>query len=240
MLLFKKIENAYIKNKKLLFVLLDPDNFDEKSFINLLENDKDNKISAFFVGGSLITKGDLSLTINKIKKLTSLPICLFPGCYNHIDKNADAILFMSLISGRNPEFLIGNQVIAAPYLKKTKLEIIPTGYILIDGGKMTSVNYMSNTLPIPSDKYDIASSTALAGQMLGMKCIYMDSGSGANNHISENMIKNVTKNINIPLIIGGGITSAKIATSIYKAGATAIVIGSILEKKSNIINEIKF
>jgi len=155
-----------------------------------------------------------------------------------ISKNADGILLLSLISGRNPELLIGKQVIAAPILKASNLDILPTGYILIDGGKPTAVSYMSNTNPIPFDKDDIAMCTAMAGEMLGLKLIYMDAGSGALNAISEKMIKKVSSNISIPLIIGGGINTPQKAILACKAGADIIVVGNAIEKDSSLIKKI--
>jgi phosphoglycerol geranylgeranyltransferase len=155
-----------------------------------------------------------------------------------ISKKADGILFLSLISGRNAELLIGKHVIAAPVLKASLLEVLPTGYMLIESGKQTSASYMSNTNPIPADKDDIAMCTAMAGEMLGLKLIYMDAGSGAINAVSETMIKKVSTNINIPLIIGGGINSAEKALKACRAGADVIVVGNGIEKKVSLIKTI--
>lgn len=163
---------------------------------------------------------------------------LFPGNSFQLSYNADALLLLSLISGRNPELLIGKHVMVAPYLKISPLEIIPTGYILIDGGKVSSVQYISNTAPIPADKNDIAACTALAGEMLGLKLIYLDAGSGANNPISSEMISTVSAQIQVPLIVGGGIkTPAKIIEN-FRAGADLVVIGNAVEKNPNFIGEI--
>lgn len=155
-----------------------------------------------------------------------------------VNKDADGILFLSLISGRNPDMLIGNQVISAPILKHSKLEVLPTGYILIDSGKPTTVSYMSNTTPIPYDKNDVALCTAMAGEMLGLKLIFMDGGSGATNPISESMISMVSQSLEVPLIIGGGICSAEKAVANCKAGADVIVVGNSIEKNPNLIQEI--
>jgi len=222
------------KQKKLA-VLIDPDKFNSVEFIAKAE-----KAGAdyFFIGGSLVSNGDFNKCVNAVKEHTKLPVILFPGHVDQISPVADGILFLSLISGRNAENLIGKHVLAAPVLKKTKLEILPTGYMLIDGGKITTATYMSNTVPIPHDKYDIASCTALAGEMLGLKLIYMDTGSGAGKHVSLPMIKEVRKNISVPLIIGGGIRTPEDAYEICKAGADIIVIGTIAEESPHLIEQI--
>ena len=169
---------------------------------------------------------------------SSIPVILFPGNPLQISSNADALLLLSLISGRNPELLIGHQVLAAPELKRSKLEIIPTGYMLIEGGKLTSVNYMSQTLPIPSDKTDIAVSTAIAGEMLGMKLIYLEAGSGATEPVSVNMIKKVSDNVDLPVIVGGGIRDAKAASERCRAGADIIVVGNGFEDEPSLVFEV--
>jgi len=232
------LNNAYLAGNKLLFVLIDPDHFQESEFQKLMQQAGISGIDAILAGGSLLTRGNMETTIQTIKKYTSVPVCIFPGNYRQIDKHADAILFMSLISGRNPEFLIGNQVVAAPVLKQMSLEIIPTGYMLIDGGKLTTAHYMSNTLPIPADKPEIAASTALAGQMLGMKCIYADAGSGAQQSLTPAFVRTICDEISIPLIAGGGIRTPQAAKSIYEAGATAIVIGNAAEQNPSMLTEI--
>ena len=192
----------------------------------------------FFVGGSLLTNDYLKNCITTIKNNSKIPVVLFPGNAMQVDEQADAILFLSLISGRNAEMLIGKQVITAPILKKSSLEVIPTGYMLIDSGKQTTVSYMSNTTPIPHDKEQIAKCTALAGEMLGLKMIFMDGGSGALNPISTKMIRSVSKTIDVPLVIGGGINSGKKAIENCKAGADIIVVGNAIEKNERLINEI--
>jgi len=189
-------------------------------------------------GGSLLTEKSLQHCVEIIKKSTDIPVVLFPGSTDQIDPHADGILFLSLISGRNPDNLIGKHVVSAPILKKTSLEIIPTGYMLIDGGSHTTVSYMSNTQPIPYNKSDIAVCTAMAGEMLGLKLIYLDTGSGALKHISTNMIKEVKKNITIPLVIGGGIRTPENAYNLCTAGADMLVIGTVAEQSPELINEI--
>lgn len=164
-----------------------------------------------------------------------IPVVLFPNSYLHLTAEADGILFLSLISGRNPEYLIGNHIIAAPILKQTQLEIIPTGYILVNCGNQTTVAYISNTTPIPYEKNDIAVCTALAGEMLGLKMIYMDGGSGAKQPISPTMIEAVRQSIDIPLIVGGGIRTVAAMEDAFRAGADTVVIGSAVEQTPELI-----
>lgn len=223
------------RGKKMLALLIDPDKFDSDSVI-AIANECD--VDLFLVGGSLITKGNLDECISYIKAKSTIPILLFPGNITQVSDKADAILLLSLISGRNPDALIGNHVQAAPLLKQSKLEIISTGYMLIDGGKPTTVSYISNTLPIPSDKPDIAVCTAMAGEMLGLKMIYLEAGSGALYPVPIQMIKKVRKAIDIPLFVGGGITDEKKAADACEAGADVVVIGTAAEKNANIIKAI--
>jgi putative glycerol-1-phosphate prenyltransferase len=176
--------------------------------------------------------------VETIKKNCSIPVVLFPGSPDQITPKADALLYLSLISGRNPELLIGQHVVSAPFVKQSGLEIIPVGYMLIDGGSPTTVSYISNTHPIPSNKKDIALCTAMAGEMLGLKLIYMDAGSGAKTPISTEMIQYVSKHIKIPLVIGGGITSAEKAKENCMAGADIIVVGNAVEKDPSLIEAI--
>jgi phosphoglycerol geranylgeranyltransferase len=238
MLLQESLYGSLRTQKKLLFVLVDPDQYSKEIFAQVLGKDNSNSIDAILVGGSLITHGSISKVICKIKEQTALPVCIFPGNYMQVDDRADAILFLSLISGRNADLLIGNQVIAAPFVKKSKLEVIPTGYMLIDGGKTTTAHYMSNTAPIPARKPEIAACTALAGEMLGLACVFMDAGSGAAETVSPLMIRAVYETVQIPIIVGGGIRNAQQASDMYEAGATAIVIGNAAEENPNLIQEI--
>jgi putative glycerol-1-phosphate prenyltransferase len=173
-----------------------------------------------------------------MKENVSIPVILFPGSSLQIDPSADAILFLSLISGRNPDLLIGQHVIAAPILRNNKIEVIPTGYILVNSGKTTSVAYISNTTPIPEDKYSLAACTALAGEMLGLRLVYLDAGSGAEREISAKMISAVRKAVSVPLIVGGGINTSRKAITALEAGADLIVIGNALEKDPNLLTEI--
>jgi phosphoglycerol geranylgeranyltransferase len=236
-ILDKILINNHLR-KKSLAVLLDPDKLEENNFELFLDACVNAQVDYFFVGGSLLTKHIMAETIAIIKKRTNIPVIIFPGNSLHIEPTADAILLLSLISGRNPEYLIGQHVISAPLLRQSKLEILSTGYLLIDSGKPTTVSYISNTTPIPHDKADIAVCTAMAGEMLGMKLIYLDGGSGAINPISATMIRKVKENIHLPLIVGGGINSIEKASDALEAGADIIVIGNAFEKDPNLLPQI--
>lgn len=229
-MIYKTITQSAEKGGKLFALLIDPDKISGKSLTTLCRNAEKCNTDFIFVGGSYISNGGFNECIKGIKKTCSIPVVLFPGSVMQIDKQADAILFLSLISGRNPELLIGKHVTAAPHLKKTKMEIIPTGYMVIESGRLTSVQYISGTLPLPQGKTDLAAHTALAGQMLGLKLIYMDAGSGAEKPVSAEMIKAVKKEISIPLIVGGGINTSAKAKEAARAGADVIVVGNSIEK----------
>lgn len=227
------------KNRKKQFaVLIDPDKPDDKEIIETAKLCHRAGIDYFFVGGSLLTNDNLDFCIQKIKEHSDIPVVLFPGNTLQMSFRADAFLFLSLISGRNAEMLIGRHVIAAPYLKMSRLEILSTGYMLIDSGRPTTVTYMSNSIPIPADKDDVAACTAMAGEMLGMKLIFMDAGSGAKNPVSLSMINTVSQSIEVPLIVGGGIRSTEKAVADAKAGADLIVVGNSIEKDPGLITEI--
>jgi phosphoglycerol geranylgeranyltransferase len=233
------LRDRYRQKKKSIAVLIDPDKVEDMSRLNHLINlANENCVDFFFVGGSLVTTTNLSEIVKLIKKNVTIPVVLFPGNSIQIEPSADALLFLSLISGRNPELLIGQHVVAAPIIKNTKLEVIPTGYILVNSGRTTSVAYISNTMPIPDDKYSLAACTAMAGEMLGLQTIYMDAGSGAEKEISARMISTVRKSVNVPLIIGGGINTTRKAITALEAGADMIVIGNALEKEPNLLNEV--
>jgi putative glycerol-1-phosphate prenyltransferase len=226
------------ENKKQFAVLVDPDKYDSKQLVDLSVIARKTMVSYFFVGGSLLSEDNLDNTIKVIKNNCQIPVIIFPGDITQINSNADGILLLSLISGRNPELLIGKHVTAAPFLKRSGLQILPTGYMLIDSGKPTTASYMSNSLPIPSDKDEIAVSTALAGEMLGLKLIYMDGGSGAFNPIPVSMIEKVKSNISIPVIVGGGIRTPESASERFKAGADIIVVGNAIENESSLLEKI--
>jgi len=231
--LIKKKENG----DKSLAILIDPDKMRLKHLENIISLSVDAKVDYFFIGGSLIVNDMLDNVLSEIKKACDIPMVLFPGNSFQLSYKADALLFLSLISGRNAELLIGKHVITAPYLKMSPLEIISTGYILIDGGVNSTVQYMSNTLPIPHKKDDIAMCTAMAGEMLGLKLMYLDAGSGAVNPISASMIENVSGAVNVPVIVGGGIRTAEKAYENVKAGADLIVVGNAIEKDPSLIKE---
>ena len=238
MTIYKRIiENKKAKNKGFA-LLIDPDKQDNTQLLSIINKAKKANVDYFFVGGSLLTNDSLEICLSTLKKESSIPVILFPGNAMQVNNKADGILFLSLISGRNADMLIGKQVITAPILKLSPLEILPTGYILIESGKPTTVSYMSNTTPIPYDKNTVAACTALAGEMLGLKIIFMDGGSGAQNPISEEMIKEVRDSIDIPLIIGGGISSGEKAIANCNAGADIIVVGNAIEKDEDSIIEI--
>lgn len=227
------------EGRKAFAVLIDPDKvLDTNTLQRLAHMSVENKVDYFLVGGSLLTQNNLYQVVQWLKEHTDIPVVLFPGNTMQIDLRADGILFISLISGRNPELLIGQHVIAAPLLKKSQLEIVPTGYMLIDSGHPTSAMYMSHTLPIPADKPSLAACTAMAGEMLGMQLMYMDAGSGAKRPVSAEMISTVQRAVNVPLIIGGGITSAEKAQIAMEAGADVIVVGNGIEKNLNLLIEV--
>jgi putative glycerol-1-phosphate prenyltransferase len=217
-----------VSGKNQLAVLIDPGKVSDIQLEAIIRNATICKADYFFVGGSLVSDS-LESTISAIRRLSKIPIILFPGSVLQISTMADGILFLSLISGRNPELLIGNHVTAASMLRKSELEIIPTGYILIGNGSITSVEYMSNTRPIPSNKPEIAVATALAGEMLGLKLIYLEAGSGADCKLQQQVVSEVKKNITVPLIIGGGIRNRKDLLEVYKSGADVAVVGTAAE-----------
>ncbi len=239
MSILKTLHDRHKEGKKSIAVLIDPDKVEDSTqLLQLINLASENCVDYFFVGGSLVTTTNLAEVVKKIKDNVNIPVVLFPGNSMQIEPTADALLFLSLISGRNPELLIGQHVISAPIIRNTKLEVIPTGYMLINSGRITSVAYISNTMPIPDDKYSLAACTAMAGEMLGLQSIYMDAGSGAEKEISVKMIATVRKSINVPLIIGGGINTSQKAFNALEAGADMIVIGNALEKKPELLIEI--
>ena len=236
--IYNKIKNTKKENKKAFALLIDPDKQNKKGLLSIIKKAENANIDYFFVGGSLLANDSLDICLQTIKTNSNIPVVLFPGNAMQVNNKADAILFLSLISGRNAEMLIGKQVVTAPILKQSSLEILPTGSMLIDSGKPTTVSYISNTTPIPHDKDTVAICTAMAGEMLGLKLIFIDGGSGAKHPISNKMIKAVSKSINVPLIVGGGIRSGEKAIENCKAGADIIVVGNAIEKDENLIDEI--
>jgi phosphoglycerol geranylgeranyltransferase len=238
MSLYHQISQAKTEGKKKFAVLIDPDKVRLRKLDRVLELAVEAKVDYFLIGGSLIVNDMLDMVLTSIKENTQIPMILFPGNSFQLSYKADALLFLSLISGRNAELLIGKHVITAPFLKMSPLEIMSTGYMLIDGGVPTTVSYMSNTNPIPATKNDIAMTTAMAGEMLGLKMIYMDAGSGARDPISTDMIHAVSTAIDIPLIVGGGIRTPEKASENVKAGADMIVVGDAIEHDPELIKDI--
>jgi len=229
-------QEIFQKNKKSFAVLIDPDKTNAHQADELIYNiNTINEISCVLVGGSLVTNTSTADVINSLRNKTTKPVILFPGNINQVCA-ADAILFLNLISGRNPEYLIGQHVVGAPLIKKLGIESISTGYLLV--GEPSSSSYVSNTTPLPSNKPDLIAATALAGEMIGHALIYMDAGSGASNPISEEVINIVRKTIQVPLIVGGGIRSYEETKKALDAGANFIVVGNAVENNPTILFEI--
>jgi putative glycerol-1-phosphate prenyltransferase len=222
--------------RKSIALLLDPDKADKKSLAAILKTAVESQTDYILAGGSL-TFTAIDLLIRSIKEECSIPVILFPGNLLQLSHEADAVLLLSLISGRNPELLIGNHVLAAPYLKDIRAKLISTGYILINCGTKTSVEYMSQTDAIPCDKTDIIIATALAGEMLGMKMIYLEAGSGAMKPVPPIVIKSVRENISVPLAVGGGLRTKKEIKDTFSAGADMIILGNGVEKNPQFLIE---
>ena len=239
MMILKSLVEKKEKNLKSLSVLIDPDKIkNQKSLGNLLDICEKHAVDFIFIGGSLLVNDTLNETVSYVKNNSEIPVILFPGSNLHIDKKADAILFLSLISGRNPDLLIGQHVSAAPILKKSNLEVLSTGYILVGNDANTTVAHISQTFPIPTQKHEIAVCTAIAGEMLGMKLIYLDAGSGAKEEVPKSMISQVQQSINIPLIVGGGINTKAKAMKAFQSGADMLVLGTAVEKQLGFILEV--
>lgn len=230
---YPEILSAQAQKQQLLAILIDPEKFVvDNAFAKAYLEKIPSQTTHLFVGGSTDPEQKIEAVVQLFKKHTTLPVILFPGSHNQITNAADGILFLSLLSGRNPEYLIGQQVAAAPVLKKMQLEIIATGYVLIDGGSETAVARVSNTQPMSQDNILAIVNTALAGQYMGMQCIYLEAGSGAKNRVSTSVITAVCETIEIPLIVGGGIRSQQQMEQAFKAGATMVVIGTAFEEDS--------
>ncbi|WEK37361.1 MAG: geranylgeranylglyceryl/heptaprenylglyceryl phosphate synthase [Candidatus Pseudobacter hemicellulosilyticus] len=235
--IYQSLLHKKAKGQKAFAVLIDPDKVTVEGLDELTALATEAAVDYLLVGGSLVVSNHLDTVVQQLKKNCSIPVILFPGSPSQVSRYADALLYLSLISGRNPELLIGQHVISAPVVKQSGLEIMSTGYMVIDGGAPTTVSYISNAAPIPADKNEIAVCTAMAGEMLGMKLIYMDAGSGAKRAISESMIEKVAQVIEVPLFVGGGITDPEKAYRNCKAGADLIVIGNAIEKDPSLIRE---
>lgn len=236
-MIYDWIVKQVLNGKKIFALLLDPDEYNDQSLKHTLLEAGKSKTDLILVGGSLVTN-PIAPFIQKIKENSEIPVLLFPGNLLQISNNADGILFLSLISGRNPDLLISNHVASAPMIKSSGMEVISTGYILVENGKSTSVEYISNTRPVPSDKPDIASATAIAGEMLGFKLIYLEAGSGAQHPVKTETITLVKKSIKVPLVVGGGIRNPEDAKNILNAGADIIVIGNAVEKNTSLLKKI--
>jgi len=234
--LYSHISQSAQAGKKMLAFLMDPDHYMGEKLTKAIALIHQCSPDIILIGGSL-TQTHTDPLITELKKKISQPVVLYPGSLIQLSPSADAILLISLLSGRNPDYLIGNHVIAAPFIKQSGLEVIPTGYLLIDGGQTTSVEYMSQTRPIPANKPDIAVATALAGEQLGMKLIYLEAGSGAKNPVAIETIKQVKKALTIPLIVGGGLNTTQKIKDACDAGADLIVIGNALEKDPMLLSE---
>jgi len=232
------IENKVRSGKKMFFLLIDPDKVPDDSIKHLFEKAGTNLPDLVLIGGSLISK-PVEPVIEKIKKVSLLPIFLFPGSLLQISGKADGILLLNLISGRNPEYLIGNHVVAAPLIKYYRLEAIPTGYILIAGTRNTSVEIVSNTHPLPVQRPDIITATALAGEYMGNRLIYLEKGSGADMPVPADIVARVKEESSVPLIVGGGIRSATQAEELYQAGADILVVGNAIEKRPGFIKDMR-
>jgi len=234
--IYQLLSNLKVSGKKALAVLLDPDKLtDEHRLNNVLSLIAHSNVDFVFVGGSLLVESNFHACIQRIKADCKKPVVIFPGSPSQVSKEADAILFLSLISGRNADLLIGQHVQAAPVLKEMNIEILPTGYMLIESGRSTTALYMSQTLPIPADKPEIAAATAIAGEMLGLKLFYMDGGSGAQYPVSAEMIDCVAQSISAPLIIGGGIRSEEDARRAWNSGAQVVVVGTAFEEEPELL-----
>ncbi len=225
-----------LKHKKIFSLLIDPEEYTYQQLIKAIELANAVDVDYIFVGGSFISSiKKFEDTITTLKENTMIPVVIFPGNYMQVSTNADALLLLNLISGRNPEYLIGQHVVAAKSLVESKLEIIPTAYLLIENGKTTSVEYVSNTKPIPADKHELIVSTSIAGELMGNKLVYLESGSGALNHVHTDIIKKVKSNINIPLIVGGGIKNKETLENVYQAGADMVVVGNAIEQQPELL-----
>jgi len=236
--IYQNLQHQAITGKKQFAWLVDPDKYTDTGLERATQTAVKAGVNLVFIGGSLLVDNRVETCINIVKNNSNLPIVLFPGSPQQICEAADALLFLSLISGRNADLLIGRHVEAAPALKKSRLEIIPTGYMLVDCGRPTTASYISNTFPIPYDKADIAACTAMAGELLGLRLIYMDGGSGAAKPVSPLMIEQVKANTNIPLIIGGGIRTKEQVYDACAAGADVVVIGNAVENNPELLYEL--
>ena len=236
----QSLKDDHLNGSRRLAVLLDPEDAPTGShWVQLMQELQASDATDIFVGGSLVTDGATSRVVHEAKRALSQPVVLFPGAPNQICEDADALLFLSLISGRNPDLLIGRHVEAAPRLAHMNLETVPTGYMLIGDPPLTAAAYMSHSLPIPSAKPELAVATAQAGVLLGLQCLYMDAGSGAGQPISPSMIQAVRDAVDVPLIVGGGLTSQEDLDRAWDAGATCVVVGSAVEREPAVLQSLR-
>lgn len=233
MKIYNHLINTIAEKGAAFLILLDPDKMEENKIEGFLNHCSRSGVDGLLIGGSIITNGNFHSCTSTIAKKSKVPVIIFPGSVNQVSPDAHAILFLSLISGRNPEYLIGKHVVAAPLIKKYNIEAIPTGYLLIESGTVTAALYMSGSHPVPRNKPEIAAATALAGEYLGMKLIYLEAGSGAENTVPDEMIKAVAETCSIPVIVGGGIRTPAEAKLKIESGAEIIVVGNFLENPDN-------
>ena len=238
MSVFSQLNSVIDEKGAAYVVLIDPDRKNENSLESRVESANESGVDALFVGGSLMMDMKCKERVKRIKDVSNIPVIFFPGGVGQLNAYYDAMLFMSVISGRNPHYLIGEQAIAAPIVKDIGMETIPTGYILMDGGAGSTVEFMSGTRPIPMNRSDIAVAHALAGQYLGMKLIYLEAGSGAKEPVGNNVVEAVTETLDIPVIVGGGVRNAETASEKVKAGASIIVTGTVIEENSSLMSEL--
>jgi putative glycerol-1-phosphate prenyltransferase len=238
MSVFSNLNQTIKRRGSAYIVLIDPDRKNMSSLDQNVRVGNNSNVDAFFVGGSLMMDSKSHKRVSNIKETSEIPLILFPGGTGQLSQHYDAMLFMSVISGRNSHYLIGEQVIAAPVVKDLGIETISTGYILVDGGACSTVEFMSDTRPIPTNRTDIIIAHALAGQYLGMEVIYLESGSGARLPVTKDVVTAVRESIDIPIIVGGGIKSPETASELVRAGASIIVTGTITEHDSSLMSEI--
>lgn len=234
---YEKIVAAKKKGEKLIAILLDPEKLNKTTFLETLIKIKESPATHILIGGSTYEGDLLDWMIKKCKEEINLPVFLFPGHINQISKEADAILFLSLISGDNPHYLIQSQIEAVPILENTALEVIATGYILIEGGKISAVEKVTQTKAISQLSEELIGNIAKAGEYLGLKLLYLEAGSGALNRVSNVIIEKVVKKTTVPIIVGGGISSKKEIEDVFLSGATMVVIGTAFENNPNFFNE---
>ena len=237
-MLYSSLLNSYNSGQKLLALLIDPDKIEAANLPQLASKINTSNTTYILVGGSLVKEGKTAEIVKALKQHTNLPIVLFPGSHRQLTEHADGVLYLTLLSGRNPEYLIGQHVKSASYLQNSTLEILSTGYLLIDGGVSTAVQEVSQTSPMSQHDIESVVHTALAGQFLGNKLVYLEAGSGAKNAVSVSIIKAVTKALSIPVIVGGGIRSKAAIAAAHKAGATMVVIGTAVEENDNFLKEL--